>query len=67
MIQKTCRDLRKRCKATLVVVIECHYRGQLVKIMSCAGHAGQWIWDLRRVYPGHSGIRTRRINGEDQK
>lgn len=67
MIRRSCRDLRSMvCGAALVVVITATWQGSLIKITSCASHAAEWIWDLRDKYPGHTGIRTRRIDGRDR-
>lgn len=46
-----------RCKRVAVVIIECP--APPVIRSACAKHAAMVIWDIRREFPGHRGIRTR--------
>lgn len=62
----SCRDLGKRCRWRLVVMIYTVH-APLVKVTSCSRHVMQWIWEIRDKVPGHTGIRTRRINERDQQ
>ena len=58
----SCRVIK--CTRLLLVEIYTVTR-PLIVIMSCADHPAQWIWEIRRMFPGHTGVRTWRINGNE--